>query len=163
MMSAQLFFTSIDDIVLLANDAQVINLCNYNKQFHNDIFSGLQSFLRISTSFQSSNQKLGTCFTDVSTQFILDQQTMLNIRIVLEVLKGTDLTVNNETKDIYSILKKSFEKDKHASIVKLEKTLTSHNAFEYLKFFNTENNIVQDELSTNYIEKVSSSDPVHNV
>jgi hypothetical protein len=81
----------------------------------------------------------------------------------LEVLKGTDLTVNNETKDIYSILKKSFEKDKHASIVKLEKTLTPHNAFEYLKFFNTENNIVQDELSTNYIEKVSSSDSVHYV
>lgn len=163
MMTAQLFFTSIDDIILLANDDQKINLCNYNKDVHNDIFGGLQSFIRISTSIQSMNQKLGSCFTDVSTQFILDQQTMLNIRIVLEVMSHSELVMGKEVKDVFEILKKSFEKDKHGSIIKLEKNLTQSNSLEYLKFFNTENNVVQDELSTNYIEKVIFDYLVHNV
>ena len=158
-MSAQLFFTSIDDIVLLANDAQIINLCNFNKQVHSDIFCGLHSFLRISTSFLSTNQKLGTCFSDESNQFILDQQTMLNIRIMLQVLSQTELVMSKEAKDVHSTLKNSFEKDKHGSIVKLEKTLNQENAFEYLKFFNTENNFVQDEMSMNYIEKVCLANP----
>lgn len=163
MMTAQLYFTSIDDIVLLANDSQKINLCNYNKQVHSDIFGGLQSFLRISSSSQTMNQKLNTCFSDVSTQFILDQQTMLNIRILLEIMSHSDLVMTKEVKDVFDILKKSFEKDKHGSIIKLEKSLTQSNSLEYLKFFNTENNMIQDELSTNYIEKVGSPSSVHHV
>lgn len=162
MMGAQLFFTSIDDIVLLANDSQIINLCNYNKQVHHDIFGGLHSFLRISTIFQSTCQKLGTCFSDESTHFILDQQTMLNIRILLQVLSQTELVMSKEAKDVHSTLKNSFQKDKHGSIVKLEKTLTHENAFEYLKFFNTENNHVQDEMSMNYIEKVPTANQVNS-
>lgn len=155
MMSAQLFFTSIDDIVLLANDSQVINLCNFNKDIHKDIFAGLHSFLRISTSAQTMNLKLGSCFSDVAYHFILDQQTMLNIRIMLEVLSTTKISMSKEAKDLHTTLKKSFEKDKHGSILKLEKTLTQQNAFEFLKFFNTEKDFIQDEMSTNYIEKVA--------
>lgn len=158
MMTAQLFFTSIDDIVLVANDSQKINLSNYNREIHSDIFGGLQSFLRISSSSQSMNQRLGSCFNETAAQFILDQQTMLNIRILLEVMKQSDIAMARDVKDVFENLKKSFEKDKHASIVKLEKTLTQENCLEYLKFFNTENNLVQDELSTNYIEKVGSFD-----
>ena len=104
MMYAQTFFTSIDDIVLLANDAQSVSLCNYNKDVHRNIFLGLDSFLRIPSSFATENLKLGSCFSDVPNHFILDQQTMLNIRILLEVLKLTSLNMSKEAQDAHNNL-----------------------------------------------------------
>lgn len=157
MMTAQLFFTSIDDIVLLANEDQRINLTNFKKEFHMDIFGSLESFLRFSNVANSMNPKLSSCFTDAPVQFVLDQQTMLNIRIVIEVMKYSRLNLGKDIKEVFEILKKSFEKEKHTSIVKLERNLTSENAMEYLTFFNNESNFVQDELSTNYIEKVKTA------
>lgn len=155
MNSAQLYFTSIDDVVLIADEHQQMVLCNYNKDIHHEMFVGIHDFIRI-PSLNSPNFEisLSNCFSDIATTFLIDQLTMLNLRIIIEVLETTDVTKSFEAQQAHMNIKEWINKDKHSSIVKLEKQLDKENSLEFLKFFNTENRLVHDEMTINMIEKV---------
>lgn len=152
--SSQLFFTSIDDIVLLADQEQKILLCNYSKSIHQKIFADLQNFIRFSNIANGFNINISYCFHEAPTSFAIDQQTMLNLRIAIEVIDSYQVKLSRDGADAVKGIKRSFTKDKHPSLMRLEKHLSKQNILSLLKFFNSDCNVLVEEMATNLIEQV---------
>lgn len=129
-------------------------LCNYNKNIHQEVFMGLHDFMRVSNIGNNFNMSLSNCFSEAPITFVIDQQTMLNMRIAIEVINAYQVTLSPEGVTAVQGINSSFNKDKHPSLTRLEKELSKENILDLLKFFNSGNNLLNDEMASNLIEQV---------
>lgn len=139
---------------MLANEDQKLTLCNYNQKIHHEIFMELHDFIRISSAVNNFELSLQNCFNEAPIQLIIDQQTMLNMRIVVEVLETNKIMMSPEALSTLKGIKASFDKDKHPSLARLEKQLNKESVISLLKFFNSDNSYLTEEMSSNLIEQV---------
>ena len=109
--------------MILADSEQKILLCNYNKTVHQDVFMGLHDFIRISNIVTNFNISLSNCFHEAPIEFTIDQKTMLNLRIAIEVIDKYQIKLSQEGEEAVQGIKSSFMKDKHPSVLRLEKLL----------------------------------------
>lgn len=100
------------------------------------------------------NLSISNCFNEAPINFTIDQQTMLNLRIAIEVLHTYQVKLSPDGAEAIKNIKASFNKDKHPSLVRLEKQLSKENIIDLLKFFNSDNNLLMEEMSSNLIEQV---------
>lgn len=142
--------------MILADSDQNMLLCNYNKNIHQEVFMGLHDFMRISNLSSNFNLSISNCFNEAPINFTIDQQTMLNLRIAIEVLDTYQVRLSPDGVEAVKNIKSSFNKDKHPSLVRLEKQLSKENIIDLLKFFNSDNNLLMEEMSSNLIEQVDS-------
>lgn len=163
MMTAQLYLTSIDDVVMMADETQRMTLCNYNKDFHHDLFIGIHDFIRIPSGGSSKGfeTNLNQCFCDVDTSFTIDQLSMVNLRLIVEILTASNKRMSGEAERTLEGLRVSLATDKHQTLVKLEKQLKQEGPVSLLKFFNADSKIVHDQVTINLIEKVDNSHSEH--
>lgn len=138
----------------MADSDQNMLLCNYNKNIHQEVFMGLHDFIRISNLSSNFNMSISNCFSEAPINFTIDQQTMLNLRIAIEVLDTYQVKLSADGVEAVKSIKSSFNKDKHPSLSRLEKQLSKENIIDLLKFFNSDNNLLIEEMSSNLIEQV---------
>lgn len=140
---------------MLANEDQKLILCNYNQKVHHKIFMELHDFIRISSAVNNFELNLQNCFSEAPIKFTIDQQTMLNIRIVVEELETNNIMMSPEAVCTMKTMKASLDKDKHPSLARLEKQLNRGSVISLLKFFNSDNNYLNEEMSSNLIDQVT--------
>lgn len=157
--TARLYFTSIDDVVLMSDADFRLMLNNYNKELHDQLLSDIHHFIRFdSTSIDSG---LVSCFSSVSIDLALNYQTMLNLRLVAEHI----VRMNRHETDEYDINKecsdacKQFIMDLHnphnESMSELERLLKHEATTNILAFLNGDDPILQDRVNTYLDEKVA--------
>ena len=115
---------------------------------------GLHDFIRISNIVTNFNISLSKCFHEAPIEFTIDQKTMLNLRIAIEVIDKYQIKLSPEGEEAVQGIKSSFMKDKHPSVLRLEKLLSKKNIISLLKFFNSDNSLLSEEMSSNMIDQV---------
>lgn len=115
---------------------------------------GLHDFIRISNIVTNFNISLSNCFHEAPIEFTIDQKTMLNLRIAIEVIDTYQIKLSPEGEEAVRGIKSSFKKDKHPSVLRLEKLLSKKNIISLLKFFNSDNSLLSEEMSSNMIDQV---------
>lgn len=111
----------------------------------------------MTSALNNFDMDLKNLFSEAPIKFIVDQQTMINLRILVEVIGSNNLMLTPDAHSTMGSLKQSFNKDKHRSLEMLEKQLLKENLIGLLKFFNSDNSFVTDEMAINKIEMVNSS------
>lgn len=111
----------------------------------------------MTSALNNFDMDLKNLFSEAPIKFIVDQQTMINLRILVEVIGSNNLMLTPDAHSTMGSLKESFNKDKHRSLEMLEKQLLKENLIGLLKFFNSDNSFVTDEMAINKIEMVNSS------
>lgn len=158
--TARLYFTSIDDVVLISDANFRLMLNNYNKELHDQSLSDIHHFIRFNSTAIDSD--LMSCFSSVSIDLALNYQTMLNLRLVAEHI----VRMNRHETDEYDINKdcgdacKQFIRELHNphndSMSELERLLKLEATTNILAFLNGDDPILQDRVNTYLDEKVAT-------
>lgn len=155
MDAARVYFTSIDDLILVADEDQNLKICNYNPTNHYVIFQEMHDFILFASKPPSFETQLQHCFSETVTPLILDQLSILNLRIIVECMGRSNLNLDPKNKEVLTSIIEEFNINKHESLKRLEKQLGEEDPIEWLHFFNSDKSEVKDEISLSFAQKVT--------
>lgn len=158
---SRLYFTTLDDIVVVADEDMNVILNNYCTDLHDYLFSGLKYFAKLKMGKSEGEYSLSSCFPTIPTTLILDQLTILNLRAITEMISTclpetlSNMKISADTISYCQSLKTDLMKDQNESLLELEKQMKNQNLLDILRFLNIENTTFKDEVTVSFVEMVA--------